>query len=116
MKKPKEVTCYRHQLPRQAEQLRRTPANPGDDDARWRERECFYVSVRDRIANDGSRDRYAIALGPFRTHAEALDQVEAVRTKAEEVDPRAWFYGYGTCKLADGSRLGILNKVMNFEP
>lgn len=52
----------------------------------------YYVSVL-----DGSR--YALALGPFETHAEALAEVKAVQAYCNEKSDRAWFYGYGTCRL-----------------
>jgi len=116
MKQPKIITAYRYKLPKAPEQLTLTPAEPDGDQDRWRERECFYVSIRDRTANDGSQDRYAIALGPFRTHVEATDQVDLVRGMAEQVDDRAAFYAYGTCKMVNGSKCGILNERMNFNP
>lgn len=54
----------------------------------------YYVSVtRDR--------RYALALGPFETHAGALEWVDAVRRLAHELEPRTWFDGFGTCRLDD---------------
>jgi hypothetical protein len=116
MKKARAIEAYHHTAPRQPLQLNLTHANPEGDPARWRERECFYVSIRDRTANDGSRDRYVLGLGPFRTHAEAEAMVGAVTTKAQQVDDRAWFYGYGTCKAPSGERAGVLNEIMDFEP
>ncbi len=52
-------------------------------------RKHYYVS-----AIDGTR-RYLIA-GPWPTHAEALAKVDAVRTAADAIDPRAWFMAWGT--------------------
>lgn len=62
----------------------------------------YYVSVI-----DGPRS--ALLLGPFENdHAAALAMVDKVRAKAEEVDPRASWYAFGTCRM-DASRPGRLN-------
>jgi hypothetical protein len=68
----------------------------------------YYVSVVDS-------KRYNLLLGPFvDDHKAALDHVDAVRAKAEELDPRAVFYAYGTCRLPDDDsvplRAGLLNR------
>ena len=63
----------------------------------------FYVSVLDG-------PRYGLLLGPFAKHEDALERVEAVREKANEMDPRAWFYAFGTCK-AKGAEPGRLNSL-----
>jgi hypothetical protein len=69
----------------------------------------YFVSVTDA-------GRYGLLLGPYPTHAGALARVEAVRTLAEKVDDRAWFYAYGTCRLAPGSgQVGKLNKLYQKE-
>ena len=57
-------------------------------------RRNYYVS-----AIDGDR-RYLVA-GPYDTHAEALDRVGAVRTHAEQRDPRAHFMAWGTAGSPD---------------
>jgi len=67
----------------------------------------YYVSVV-----DGKRT--ALLLGPFTNdHAKALSMVDAVRAKAEELDPRAIWYAFGTVRLpGDDSvpiRAGRLN-------
>jgi hypothetical protein len=64
----------------------------------------YYVSIV-----DGSR--YALIAGPFDTHRKALAMVPAAKKIAEELDPRAVFYGFGTCRkdTSDKPRLGILN-------
>ena len=49
----------------------------------------FYVS-----AIDGSR-KYLVA-GPYADHATALARVDAVRGRADEINPRAWFMAWGT--------------------
>lgn len=54
----------------------------------------YYVSVI-----DGKRS--AFLLGPFPTHQQALDMVEPVRAKGNELDPRAAFYAFGTVRLPD---------------
>jgi len=63
----------------------------------------FYVSVIDG-------PRYGLLLGPFAQHEQALALVEAVSKKANELDPRAWFYAFGTCK-AQGTEPGRLNSL-----
>jgi hypothetical protein len=56
---------------------------------------AYYVSVVDGR-------RYALALGPFDTHAAALERVGPVRDYCNKQSDRAWFYGYGTCRLEPG--------------
>jgi hypothetical protein len=66
----------------------------------------YYVSVI-----DGSRT--GLLLGPFRTHQLALNKVEQVRQHAVLLDPKAHFYGFGTCKVTQDPttlRAGLLNK------
>lgn len=68
---------------------------------------AYYVTVLD----GGKMGRL---LGPFiDDHAAALAMVDKVRAKAEEFDPRAAFYAFGTARLpTDGSVLlkaGLLN-------
>jgi acetyl-CoA acetyltransferase len=53
---------------------------------------AFYVSVIDG-------ERKGLLLGPLNTHAEALDLVPAVRSKANELEPRAAFYAFGTASI-----------------
>lgn len=70
---------------------------------------AYYVSARDA-------KRYALLLGPFDNHADALAQVDAAKRKAYELDPRASFYAFGTLRLADDVNhpSGSLNKY--FKP
>lgn len=63
----------------------------------------FYVSVIDG-------QRYGLLLGPFPELAQAEAMVEQVRTKAEELDPRAHWYAFGTCKAPTGGP-GRLNDL-----
>ena len=55
----------------------------------------FYVSVRDG-------ERVGFLLGPYSTHAEAVENVKRGRKLACEADGRAHWYGFGTCSLAAG--------------
>jgi hypothetical protein len=67
----------------------------------------FYVSVV-----DGNRS--GLLLGPFATHAEAIDQVESVRSWAVARDRRAHFYAFGTTSIQGTlatARLGRLNST-----
>lgn len=66
---------------------------------------AYYVTVIDA-------GRVGRLLGPFfNDHAAALAMVEPVRAKANELDPKSWFYAFGTCRVdADGpAPAGILN-------
>lgn len=65
----------------------------------------YFVSVIDG-------PRQGLAAGPYDTHEEALADVEEVRRIGEDVDPRAVFYAWGTCRVdrdVDGLRVGSLN-------
>ena len=69
----------------------------------WTDKECFYVSVIDG-------NRYNLLAGPFKDHQSALDKVDEVKEVALNYgDPKAYFYAYGTCKVPNGYREGILN-------
>lgn len=66
----------------------------------------YYVSVK---RDDGA---FRLLLGPFiDDHKAALDMVDAVRRKAEELDARACWYAFGTCAVREGAATpaGILN-------
>lgn len=52
----------------------------------------YYVS-----AVEGKR--YAVLLGPYATHAEALELVDVGRLEAVARDPRAIWWAFGTCRL-----------------
>jgi len=52
----------------------------------------YYVSVTDG-------PQFAVLLGPFEKHKDALDRVEDVRAKAIELDPFAHFYSFGTVRM-----------------
>lgn len=63
----------------------------------------FYVSVIDgpRIGGEIQVKRMGLLAGPYETHEEALDKVNAIRKIAEEVNVWAHFYAFGTCKLKE---------------
>lgn len=64
----------------------------------------YYVS-----AVDGPK--FALLAGPYTSHAQALDMVPTVTEIAMQLDPKAAFYGFGTCRTHDAyNREGILNK------
>jgi hypothetical protein len=55
-------------------------------------RRGYYVSAI-------SGPRYSIVAGPFRTHAKALASVESLRAKWAQLDVRAQFAAWGTCRV-----------------
>lgn len=71
----------------------------------------YYVSAFDRIDNTGRR-RVALVLGPFKNnHAGALAMVGRAGAKAEELDPWAAFYSFGTVRMARTfTRPGAFNR------
>jgi len=71
----------------------------------FRDNPCYYVNCADA-------GRVALLAGPFITHQEAIDLLDKVRDLAHEVDGRAWFYAYGTCKTENGKRIGLLNQKL----
>ena len=66
----------------------------------------FYVSVVDG-------GRVGLLAGPFPTHKEALDLVDASKRLAQEADPFACFYAYGTLSMATGKRQGVFNRALD---
>lgn len=52
----------------------------------------YYVTATDRSAGS----KWWPLCGPFPTHQQALDVVDEVRAYAQEADPRAHFYYFGT--------------------
>ena len=66
----------------------------------------YYVSVIDG-------PQVGLLLGPFDDHEQALKMVEPTRRKAEEVNSRAVFYGFGTLKMKSSYRMpGRLNHLV----
>lgn len=72
----------------------------------------YYVSA----IKDGHQGLYALLLGPFSQHQQALDQVDAVNTMACKLDPRAHWYSYGTCRLPIGDAAAKPGKLNEFMP
>lgn len=60
---------------------------------------AYFVTAR---RDDGMP---AFLLGPYDSHLESLENVEAGRRLAESADPRAYWYRYGTCRIKDGCAL-----------
>ena len=71
----------------------------------WTDHECFYVSIVDGR-------RFNVVAGPFQTHQEALDTVDKAIEAGYKVDPKSWFYSWGTVKMKNGYQEGILNKQL----
>lgn len=74
---------------------------------------AYYVSVM-RGAE------YRLLLGPFiDDHAGALAMVAPVTAKAQELDVKACWYAFGTCRLDNDGvallRSGSLNKFFNLQ-
>lgn len=91
----REISHYVHQNPdRQGQQPDTAPGN-------------YYVSVI-----DPDTGRFGLLLGPFKNdHAAALAMVDKVRAKACDLDPRAYWYAFGTCRLPeDYEEPGRLNQ------
>ena len=89
--------------------------NPSEDDVEsanrfddWQNHPCFYVSVV-------NGKQWNALVGPFRIHRQALDLVERTRQEAEKVDPYAHFYEFGTVKMPNGFRTGLLNARLGLE-
>lgn len=71
----------------------------------WTDDPCYYVSIVDG-------EKFALMAGPFQNHQEAIDMVEKAQDKGNQLDSRAWFYGWGTVKMANGYYEGRLNKEL----
>lgn len=66
----------------------------------------YYVSVIDG-------PRFGLLAGPFSTHVEACAWVDRAREEAYRVDPRSWFYAFGTVAMRPGYRKpGRLNDLL----
>ena len=65
----------------------------------------YYVSCVDDNGN------VFLMAGPYRTHGLALADERKATLIASDVDGRAWFYRWGTCRRKDEQlQPGILNK------
>lgn len=60
----------------------------------------YYVSVQDA-------GRSAFVAGPYDTHEEAESDVELVRRLGEELDPRAFWYAWGTARTDVDVNVGV---------
>ena len=70
---------------------------------------AYYVSATDA-------GRYILLAGPFPTHAAALAKVDAARDIAHELDRKAIWYGYGTCRMdAPSTRVGMFNDRLELD-
>lgn len=90
---PRPIVAYTHLQPTEAVQAPDT--QPGN----------YYVSA---IEDNG----YHLVMGPFvNDHAAALAHVDAVRAVSCDVDRRAVWMRFGTCRKAPGTGgLGLINK------
>ncbi len=67
--------------------------------------EPYYVSAR---REDGD---FRLLAGPYDTHAAALADVDRASSIAMQLDPKATWYAYGTCRVkCDYREPGILNR------
>lgn len=67
---------------------------------------AYYVSAR-------KRDQYALLVGPFRRHGDALAMVDAARRVVHDNRRDTWFdLAYGTCRDARGHTEGKLNALL----
>jgi hypothetical protein len=73
--------------------------------------EGFYVSIR-------SGSRRGLALGPYASEPQAREDLDLAFRLAEQVDPWAGFYQFGTCKVTTSRRLptGRLNHLAQAAP
>ena len=63
------------------------------DECRYHDADSmFYVTVVDGA-------RVGFLLGPYRNHQDAFDNVDRGRDLANETDPRAAFYSFGTSSI-----------------
>jgi hypothetical protein len=69
----------------------------------------YYVSVVDA-------GRLGLLAGPFRNHQDAINQVESCKELAYAANDWAWFYSYGTVKMAeDFTKPGLFNKELSIQ-
>jgi hypothetical protein len=69
----------------------------------------YYVSV---VRTGGLRHDFRLLRGPFQNdHAAALAAVEPGKARAEALDPRAFWYAYGTCRTDTDQGPGILDRI-----
>lgn len=84
-----------------------TPIFPCGCDKPHKPGTSFFVSC----IEDSDQQRKSLLLGPYATHTEALANVERGRKLAEENDPKAHWYSFGTCGIAEPTdRKGVFGK------
>ena len=67
----------------------------------------FYISIIDG-------DKWKPVYGPFKTHPEALENVKKAKDKANELDPKSFWYAFGTVKMKlEYDKPGILNQYLD---
>lgn len=72
----------------------------------WTDNPCYYVDCI-------NGPKVAMIAGPFKTKEEAKLMLNPARDLGCKVDPKAWFYNWGTCKRDNGYRQGVLNRQLN---
>jgi hypothetical protein len=77
----------------------------------------YYVSVQNDLHPARGRQTQLLA-GPFDTHDEALGHVPMARQLAEQLDPKAAWYAFGTVKVEtkNAPTVGILNQRLHLGP
>lgn len=68
-----------------------------------------HTEPRDYFVTMRRDKRTAFLAGPFATHTEALERVDAARQAASKVDPWSDFDSFGTSSLPTGS--GVVGKL-----
>lgn len=64
----------------------------------------YYVSCTDA-------GQVWLMAGPFQSHSEALSIQDKALHIANDIDGRAWFMAWGTCRVKEGElKPGVLNK------
>ena len=88
----KRITSYTHSNPDPDEQQTDTAPGP------------YFVSVTDA-------GRLGLLAGPYDHHADALAEIERVKTLAIEADRRAHFYQFGTVRMKPGTYKTVFAKA-----
>jgi len=66
---------------------------------------AYYVTARDG-------DRHWLLSGPYiDDHGGALAVVDDARQIAQDSNPRAWFYSYGTARMETPEKIGSLQRT-----
>lgn len=75
----------------------------------------YYVSLR---RGEGEKAKFSLLLGPYATHAEALEMVAPARQEASRLDPWVDFDFIGTCSMPRRlqNKNGFLNIYLGVKP